>query len=118
MWFKQPVYNVTGDTQMRRNMNATADNGINSINNTGTRVSIGNPKSGFQTLLNTDRHAALPTAPAIVGGNTDWTKSNVTPNTQFLHNFMSGFRPMKPIPALGASLGLAEPNVNSIHSQY
>jgi len=84
----------------------------------GSRHFTGHPRFGFdQSLLPTLR-GPLPTAPAIVGGNVDWTKSKVTPATHYLHSVLSGGRPMNPAPALGSVLRLGEPNVNSIHTTY
>jgi hypothetical protein len=84
----------------------------------GVRPFEGHPRFGFHTMLNTHSSGRLPTAPEIVGGNVDWTKSKVTPITQYLHSVLSGGRPMKPPPALGSALGLTEPTVNSIHTTY
>jgi hypothetical protein len=82
----------------------------------GSRPFIGHPRFGFHTMLNQDSAKPLPTAPAIVGGNLDWTKAKVTPNTQFLHNLFSDKRQMNMIPALGSILKLGEPNTNSVHT--
>jgi hypothetical protein len=90
----------------------------NSHNNDSVRPFIGHPKFGFQTLLNQHSPAPLPTAPPVVGGNVDWTKSKVTPATQYLQSVLSVGRPMNPAPALGSVLRLGEPNVNSIHTTY
>jgi len=110
MFFKRPAV-IRNDSFVGR------EQGINAINNNSVRPFMGDRKFGFQTLLNTDRHAALPTAPAIVGGNVDWTQRKVSPFTQFLHGaFSASGRPMRPVPAIGASLNLVEPNVNSIHT--
>lgn len=86
------------------------------VNNSGARVSANHPRFGFKTMLNIDSEKALPTAPSIVGGNLDWTKAKVTPNTHFLRDALSRVRPMNPAPSLGTSLRLGEPNVNSIHT--
>ena len=96
-------------------MNQPVDTGIN---NTAARMSVGHPRFGFQTMLNKDSAKVLPTAPAIVGGNVDWTKSRVTPATQYLHSVLSGGRPMEPPAALGSALRLGEPTMHSIHTQY
>lgn len=88
------------------------------VNNIAVRPFVGHPKFGFQSLLNTHSPAPLPTAPAIVGGNVQWTKSKVTPVTQYLHSVLSAGRPMNPAPALGSVLKLGEPTVNSIHTTY
>jgi hypothetical protein len=95
-------------------VNQPVDTGIN---NTAARTSVGNPRFGFQTLL-AQKQVPLPTAPAIVGGNVDWTKSRVTPATQYLHSVLAGSRPMQPPAALGSMLRLGEPTINSIHTQY
>lgn len=87
----------------------------------GSRHFTGRPRFGFdQSMMPSDVKtvAPLPTRPAIVGGNVDWTKSKVTPATHYLHSVLSGGRPMNPPPALGSVLRLTEPNVNSIHTTY
>jgi len=84
--------------------------------NQAVRPSVGHPRFGFQTMLNQDSFAPLPTAPAIVGGNVDWTKRKITPATHFLHSKLSEKRPMNPPPAIDSDLKLREPNVNSIHT--
>lgn len=83
-----------------------------------TRVSDSHPRYAFKTMLNQDSFGQLPTAPAIVGGNVMWTRSKVTPATQYLHSVLSGGRPMNPAPALGSALRLGEPTINSIHTTY
>lgn len=87
------------------------------INNDSVRPSIGHPRFGFQTRLDHEIKP-LPTAPAVVGGNVDWTKAKVSPATQYLHSVLSVGRPMNPPPALGSVLRLGEPNINSIHTTY
>ena len=87
-------------------------------NNRATRDFVGHPRFGFQTMLNHDSFGKLPTAPAIVGGNTNWTSSKVTPITQVLHNKLSEVRPMNILPTIGSGLKLLEPSINSIHKQY
>lgn len=87
------------------------------INNTAVAKLDTNPRFGFQTRLDHEIKP-LPTAPSIIGGNIDWTKAKVTPATQYLHSVLSVGRPMKPVPALGSFLQLAEPNLNSIHTTY
>lgn len=87
-------------------------------NNDSVRPFVGHPRFGFQTLLNTDSPAPLPTAPAVVGGNVNWTQSKVTPVSQYLHEMLLGARSMTPVPALGSALRLGEPNRNSIHTTY
>ena len=86
-------------------------------NNTAVRPSAGDPTRGFQVNL---PHvvAPLPTAPAVVGGNVDWTSLKSNPATQFLHSQLSLGRPMMPPPALGSAIRLTEPSVNSIHTTY
>jgi hypothetical protein len=86
--------------------------------NQAVRPFVGHPKFGFQTMLNDRSFGQLPTAPAIVGGNTDWVNSKVTPATQYLHSVLAGGRPMNPPPALGSTLRLTEPTVHSIHTTY
>lgn len=85
--------------------------------NGGVRKIDGNPRFGFQTMLG-HKVAPLPTAPAVVGGNTDWTTAKSSPMTQYLHSVLSVGRPMNPAPALGSVLRLGEPTVNSIHTTY
>jgi hypothetical protein len=87
------------------------------INNDAVRPFEGHPRFGFQTRLDHEIKP-LPTAPAVVGGNVDWTKSRVTPATQHLYDSLNVGRPMNPPPALGSLLRLGEPNVNSIHTTY
>lgn len=87
-------------------------------NNQAVRDFVGHPRFGFQTMLNNDSPVPLPTAPAIVGGNVDWTTAKVSPATIQLHHSLEKVRPMFPAPALGSRLRLVEPNVNSIHKQY
>ena len=87
----------------------------------GSRHFTGHPRFGFdQSMLPSDLNTPklLPTHPAIIGGNVDWTKLKVTPATQYLHSVLSGGRPMNPPPALGSALRLTEPNINSIHTSY
>jgi len=77
----------------------------------------GHPRFGFQTIL--DREVKpLPTAPPIVGGNVDWTKSKMTPATKHLHSVLAERRAMNPSPALGTPLKLGEPSRDSIHADY
>lgn len=85
-------------------------------NNHLTRPFDGHPRFGFQTMLNHDSFAALPTAPAVVGGNVDWTASKVTPASHRLHSMISDKRMMSARPALGSGLRLAEPSRDSIHT--
>ena len=74
--------------------------------NTAVRPVSGHSRFGFQTML-PHKVVPLPTAPAIVGGNVDWTKSRVTPATQYLHSVLGAGRPMSPAPQLGSFLSLA-----------
>jgi hypothetical protein len=83
----------------------------------GTRPFVGPPRFGFYRSFE-PTIKPLPTAPAIVGGNVDWTKSRVTPATQYLHSVLAGGRPMEPPAALGSLLRLGEPTTHSIHTQY
>jgi hypothetical protein len=87
-------------------------------NNHLTRPFDGHPRYGFQTMLNQDSFGQLPTAPAIVGGNVDWTQSKATPATHLLHSMMSDKRMMSSRPALGSGLRLGEPSRDSIHKNY
>jgi hypothetical protein len=87
-------------------------------NNDSVRPFMGHQKFGFQTALNQGSPTPLPTAPPVVGGNVDWTKSKFSPASQYLHSVLSGGRPMNPPPALGSSLRLTEPTVHSIHTHY
>jgi len=84
----------------------------------GAKQVDGHPRFGFHTMFNIDSEKPLPTAPAIVGGNVDWTSSKVTPATQYLNSVLSEGRPMNPPPALGSLLRLGEPSRNSIHTTY
>jgi hypothetical protein len=83
--------------------------------NTATRPFMGHHKFGFQTLLSGESKP-LPTAPAIVGGNVDWTQKAVNPNTMFLHSEIMNKRQMLPPPMMGAKMFVKEPNQNSIHT--
>jgi len=138
LFFKKPDM-VTGDYQMRKRQVITnfgdaynrdrygvgglglATTGLQKQiehNNQGAREIVGHRRFGFQTMLNEKSFGELPTAPAIVGGNVDWTKSKVTPLTQVLHNKLSEVRPMNMLPTIGSGLKLLEPSINSIHKQY
>jgi hypothetical protein len=113
-------------TEMK-NINAAYPNELNVMNkpsgmyrpitNMAVRRFDGHPRYGFQTRLDHEMKP-LPSAPAVVGGNVNWTKSKVTPATQYLHSVLSGGRPMNPAPALGSTLRLGEPTLNSIHTTY
>ena len=84
-------------------------------NNTATRHIMGDPKFGFKTMLSGESKP-LPTAPAVVGGNVDWSQRVVNPYTGFLHGEIAKVRPMMPLPAMGTKMFMKEPNVNSIHT--
>ena len=84
-------------------------------NNNATRPFMGHPKFGFKTMLSGESKP-LPTAPAIVGGNVDWTQKAVNPNTMFLHSEIMNKRQMLPPPMMGAKMFVKEPNQNSIHT--
>ena len=90
----------------------------NEHNNQAVRPFVGHPKFGFQTILNQNTFGQLPTAPPVVGGNTNWVNAKVTPATQYLHSVLAGARPMNPPPALGSTLRLTEPTMHSIHTTY
>jgi len=85
--------------------------------NTAVRPSVGHPRFGFQTML-PSVSAPLPTAPAVVGGNVDWTSLKSSPATRFLHSQLSLGRPMMPPQALGSLVRLNEPTGISIHTTY
>jgi len=114
-----PFFRQVSDRMVRRQpdkqLNVMGPS-VSDINNTAVRQVSGHPRFGFQTMLNQHTSGQLPTAPAIVGGNVDWTKSKVTPVTHHLHNALSGSRNMSPAPMLGSVLRLGEPNNNSIHT--
>ena len=84
-------------------------------NNNATRRFMGNPKYNFQTMLS-GSSKPLPTAPAIVGGNVDWTQKKVGPVTMFLHNEIMNKRQMLPPPMEGSGMFVKEPTQNSIHN--
>lgn len=84
-------------------------------NNTATRPIMGQPRFGFQTMLSGTK-VPLPTAPAIVGGNVDWTQKKVGPATMFLHHEIMNKRQMMPPPMEGSGMFVKEPNQNSIHT--
>jgi hypothetical protein len=88
-----------------------------SPNNTATRPFSGDPKFGFKTILSGESKP-LPTAPAVVGGNVDWSQRVVNPFTGFLHGEIAKARPMLPLPAMGTKMFMKEPNVNSIHTNF
>ena len=107
------------ERRIQRESQPTIHRGGNSYhNNDSVKPVIGHSKFGYNTMLNKDTFGKLPTAPAIVGGNVDWTNSKVTPATHMLHDTLKTVRPMNPPPALGSALRLMEPNVNSIHTTY
>lgn len=84
-------------------------------NNSATRRFMGNPKYGFKTML-MGESKTLPTAPAIVGGNVDWTQKKVGPATMFFHHEMMNKRQMLPPPTEGSGMFVKEPTQNSIHT--
>ena len=84
-------------------------------NNNSTRPFMGHPKFGFKTMLSGESKP-LPTAPAIVGGNVDWTQKAVGPTTMFFHHEMMNKRQMLSPPMMGAKMFMKEPNQNSIHT--
>ena len=84
-------------------------------NNRATRPFMGDPKYGFQTMLSGSK-VPLPTAPAIVGGNVDWTQKAVGPTTMFFHHELMNKRQMLPPPMMGKQMFVKEPNQNSIHT--
>ena len=116
-FFKKPMVTSFGDSYNRRKLDDKKREAYKLLNG-GVRKSDSHPRYGFETILNQHSSGQLPTAPAVVGGNVDWTKSKVSPATQYLHSVLSVGRPMNPPPALGSVLSLGEPNVNSIHTTY
>lgn len=84
-------------------------------NNNATRPFLGDPKFGFKTMLSGEVKP-LPTAPAIVGGNVDWTNKKVGPETMFLHHEIMNKRQMLPPPVMGSKLKLSEPTGFSLHT--
>jgi hypothetical protein len=84
-------------------------------NNNAARPFMGHHKFGFQTLLSGESKP-LPTAPAIVGGNVDWTQKAVGPTTMFFHHELMNKRQMLPPPMMGKQMFVKEPNQNSIHT--
>jgi hypothetical protein len=82
--------------------------------NAAVRVDA-HPRYGFKTMLSGSK-VPLPSAPAIVGGNVDWTSSKVTPVTHKLFDTLSSGRGMNRFPALGSGLGVGEPHQQSIHT--
>jgi hypothetical protein len=73
------------------------------------------PRFGFKTMLSGST-VPLPTAPAVVGGNVDWTAARATPVTHKLYDTLLTKRPMGSPPALGSFLRLNEPQQQSIHT--
>jgi len=108
---------TTMEYDRMRGLRAVRDK-FNQHNNTGVRMTDAHPRFGYKTMLNQDTPKILPTAPAIVGGNVDWTMKKVSPATEYLHSVLSTGRPMQPPPALGSLLKLGEPSINSIHTTY
>lgn len=83
-------------------------------NNSAVRVDA-HPRFGFKTMLSGSK-VPLPTAPAIVGGNVDWTSAKATPATNKLFDTLASVRPMNKLPGIGSFLGLGEPHQQSIHT--
>lgn len=84
-------------------------------NNNSTRPFMGHPKFGFKTMLSGESKG-LPTAPAIVGGNVDWTTKKVGPATMFFHHEIMNKRQMLPPPVMGSPLKVSEPTGFSLHT--
>jgi hypothetical protein len=84
-------------------------------NNNVTRPFMGHPRFGFKTMLSGESKG-LPTAPAIVGGNVDWTQKAVGPATMFFHHEMMNKRQMMPPPVMGSPLKVSEPTGFSLHT--
>jgi len=109
---RQPVKSMVFTRDDARKMRAIQD-----IKNTGVARVNGHSRFGFLNMLDATK-VPLPTAPAVVGGNVDWTKSKASPATAYLHSFLSENRMMNSAPASGSSLRLDEPNNISIHTTY
>lgn len=125
-FFKAPIdytYNAkmppkqiwTGKDEMMKVRQAYLEESKQAHNNNAARQLIGDGRFGFKTML-TGSSKPLPTAPAIVGGNVDWTQKAVGPTTMFFHHEMMNKRQMLPPPALGAQMFVKEPDQNSIHT--
>jgi hypothetical protein len=118
LFFKKPEMKMTNPSYPSElNVMNKPSGKYRPITNMAVRRFEGHPRYGFQTRLDHEMKP-LPSAPAVVGGNVDWTKSKVTPVTQYLHSVLSVGRPMNPAPALGSTLRLGEPTLNSIHTTY
>ena len=113
MLSRNPFIKRQPDYSFNAKMPAVIDR--HSPNNTATRPFSGDPKFGFKTMLSGESKP-LPTAPAVVGGNVDWSQRVVNPFTGFLHGEIAKARPMMPLPAMGTKMFMKEPNVNSIHT--
>ena len=83
----------TGKDEMMKVRQAYLEESKQSHNNNATRPFMGDPRFGFQTMLS-GSSKPLPTAPAIVGGNVDWTQKAVGPTTMFFHREMMNKRQM------------------------
>lgn len=127
-FFKAPIdytYNAkmpptkiwTGKDEMMKVRQAFLEESKQSHNNDSARRIMGDPKFGFKTMLSGESKP-LPTAPAVVGGNVDWSQRVVNPYTGFLHGEIAKVRPMMPLPAMGTKMFMKEPNVNSIHTNF
>jgi hypothetical protein len=108
-------YRPDREKLMMRHQAMMKEQANKAINNTGVSQVPGHTRFGFQTILD---HEVKPlhTAPAIVGGNVDWTKMKVSPATQHLQSVLASRRSMSPATSVGSDLKLREPNVNSIHN--
>jgi hypothetical protein len=114
----QPSIMPVGDMRMRQSRGPITIKPFNEHNNQAVAPIMGHPRYGYQTVLNHDSFGKLPTAPSIVGGNTDWKMAKVTPMTAQLHDTLSMVRPMNASPTIGNFLNLREPSRDSIHTQY
>lgn len=105
----------TGKDEAMKVREAFLKDSMLSHNNNATRQIIGDGRFGFKTTLSGTK-VPLPTAPAIVGGNVDWTQKKVGPTTMFLHHEIMNKRQMLPPPMEGSGMFVKEPNQNSIHN--
>lgn len=125
-FFKAPIdysYNAkmppkqiwTGKDEAMKVRQAMIEQSKQSHNNNATRQIIGDGRFGFKTMLSGESKG-LPTAPAIVGGNVDWTTKKVGPATMFLHHEIMNKRQMLPPPVMGSPLKVSEPTGFSLHT--
>jgi hypothetical protein len=114
-FFKAPRPAVYTPRDRQRDMELQAVRDKYQHNNNATRPFMGDPKYGFQTMLSGTK-VPLPTAPAIVGGNVDWTQKAVGPATMFLHHEIMNKRRMLSPPMEGSGMFVKEPTQNSIHN--